>query len=146
MSFDNAKNAYQEVGAQTADQIQLVVMLYDGAIRFLGEAKSHIEHRNLPAKAVAVDKALAIIGELQSTLKFEEGGEVAVSLDKLYAYMTGRILEASLRLDVKAIDEVVKLLGIVNNGWMGIAAAQVREPQVPLTTNTPEARPLEIFG
>src|SRR5689334_6489397 len=128
MSFDTARNAYQEVGAQSADQIQLVVMLYDGAIRFLGDAKTSIQTRNLSAKAVAVDRALAILGELQSTLKLDEGGEIAASLDKLYSYMTNRILEASLRLETQPLDEVVRLLGILNGAWMEIAAGPARTP------------------
>src|SRR5262249_25428173 len=105
----------------TANNLKLVVLLYQGAIRFLTEAKVFIEKRNVAGKAQAIDRALAILAELQSTLKPEEGGEIAASLDRLYVYMLGRVLEASSRLDVAPLDEVVKLLRLLNSAWAEIA-------------------------
>ncbi len=79
MSFNSLSNVYQQVEVNTCNKLQLVVMLYDGAIRFLGEARTAILTKNVRAKAVALDRALAIIGELQSTLQLEEGGDIAAS-------------------------------------------------------------------
>lgn len=150
MSFDVARNAYQEIEINAASNLQLVVMLYDGAIRFLNDAKASIRKNDLPGKTLALDRALAIIGELQSTLKMEEGGEIAMSIDKLYAYMTNGILDASLRLDVAPLDEVIKLLGILNSAWTEIAnggPVATQKPETPARLVTdPASRAFELFG
>ena len=121
MTPDSASNVYQQMEVTTADNLRLVVLLYDGAIRFLTEAKGFIQTRDLVGKAQAIDRASAILGELQSTLSVEEGGEIAASLDRLYLYMMDRVLEASSRLDVGPLDEVVRLLRLLNSAWTEIA-------------------------
>jgi flagellar secretion chaperone FliS len=151
---DVARSTYQQIEIHSASGLQLVVMLYDGAIRFLGDAKACIQKRDLAGKAVAVDRSLAVLGELQSTLKLEEGGELAQSLDRLYTYITARILDASLRLTVAPLDEAIKLLGILNSGWTEIARV-ADDPQGTqpahlidsrVSANPQPAGPLEIFG
>ena len=152
MTSDLARATYQQIEVNSSNGLQLVVMLYDGAIRFLGDAKACIQRQDLRGKAVAVDRTLAILGELQSTLKVEEGGELAQSLDRLYTYMTERIVEASLKLNVKPLDEAIKLLTILNSAWTEIATKaehmQTKASSVPAVTEryTEPGRPLEIFG
>jgi flagellar secretion chaperone FliS len=150
-------NIYQQVEVATANNLRLVVMLYDGAIRFLSQAKAEITNRNLAGKAVAIDRALAIISELQSTLKIEEGGEIAHSLNRLYNYINERILDGSAKLECQSLDEVIKLLRTLNSAWSEIARKS--EVQVPKSVNqsgspflsgsglqaTPN-RPVEIVG
>jgi flagellar protein FliS len=96
-------------------------MLYEGAIRFLTQARTSIQNRSLVGKATGIDRALAVLGELQSTLRLEDGGEIAESLNRLYTYMTGRIIEASTRLDTRPLDEVIKLLRILCSAWTEVA-------------------------
>ncbi|PYS39310.1 MAG: flagellar export chaperone FliS [Acidobacteria bacterium] len=148
MAYDVARNTYQEIEANASNGLQLVVMLYDGAIRFLNDASACVKRRDLPGKVLAVDRALAIIGELQATLKMDEGAHISSSLDGLYTYMTQRILDASLRLDPAPFDEVVRLLANLNNGWKEIA--QRNTPQMPNSQPAAvpgtEERPLELFG
>jgi flagellar protein FliS len=152
MTSDLARETYQQIEVNSSNGLQLVVMLYDGAIRFLRDAKACIQTQDLNGKAVAIDRTLAILGELQSTLKLEEGGELAQSLDRLYTYMTERIVEASLKLNVKPLDETIKLLTILNSAWTEIATKteQVQIKASPVTAgakqDTEAGRPLEIFG
>jgi len=141
MTYDAARFAYQEMEATGSSGVQLVVMLYDGAIRFLNDASNSVKNRDLQGKIVAVDRALAIIGELQGTLRMVEGGEIAKSLDRLYTYMTNRILDGSMRLDHRPFDEVVKLLTNLNSAWKTIA-----EPKYAPSARTDAPAPLEIFG
>ncbi len=148
---------YQQVEANTASGLRLVVMLYDGAVRFLSQAKAEIVNRNLAGKGMAIDRALAIIGELQSTLKIDEGGEIARALDRLYNYMNERILEGSAKLDCRSLDEVIKLLRVLNSAWSEIARkSELQAPKSVDQTGSlnqggskPQAssnRPLEIIG
>ena len=156
MSFNALSSVYQQVEVNTCNKLQLVVMLYDGAIRFLGEARTAILNKDVRAKAVALDRALAIIGELQSTLQLEDGGDVAASLNSLYNYMNESLLLASAKMDAKPVDHVIQLLKTLNSAWTEIARkaehssavvqqSNVSAPLVGVPT-AEQHRPLEVFG
>jgi flagellar protein FliS len=115
--------AYRTVDAQSRSPLELVVMLYDGAIRFLGEAMEADDRKDQWGRARAVSKALAIVGELRSTLNTEEGSTLAVELDRLYDYMMNRLLEVSTKRDVSGLQEVRRLLGTLREGWVQVSAA-----------------------
>ena len=121
--------AYRTVDAQSRSPLELVVMLYDGAIRFLAEAKDANERKNMRERATAVSKALAIVGELRSTLNLDEGSSLAIELDRLYDYMMGRLLEVTTKRDLSGLEEVQRLLITVREGWVQVSAAT--------TTNAP---------
>jgi flagellar protein FliS len=135
MAPDFRSNVYQQMEVTTANNLQLVVLLYEGAIRFLTEAKDLIEKRDLAGKAQAINRTFAILGELQSTLELEGGGEIAASLDRLYIYMMDRLLEASRCLNVDPLDEVIKLLRLLNSAWIEIA--QETDKVAALTLESP---------
>ena len=115
--------AYQKVEAQSRSPLELVVMLYDGAIRFLGEALEADARRDHRARATAVSKALAIVDELRSTLNIEEGSVLALELERLYDYMFGRLLEVTMKKDMSALEEVRQLLVTVREGWVQVSTA-----------------------
>ena len=97
------------------------MLLYDGALRFLSAARDAIERRDIPARREALSRTFAIISELQSTLKIEEGGEFAASLDELYGYANRRLLEAAAKNDVAPVDEIHKVFSILRDAWSRIA-------------------------
>jgi flagellar protein FliS len=115
--------AYRRINAETRSPIELVVMLYDGAIRFVGEARDAADRNDIAGRTHAVSRALAIVTELQNTLRVDEGGDVAKELDRLYSYMTARLLDSNVKRDRQALDEVHRLLSTVRDGW-----AQVNSP------------------
>jgi len=115
-------NAYIQTHVQSRSPLELVVTLYDGAVRFMTEARTAMEQNDLGRKRSAMSRALAIISELQSTLNLEQGGEIATQLDALYTYINGRMLDASMKNDVAAVDECVRLLSTLRSGWAEIAA------------------------
>ena len=86
-------NAYRRTEVQSRTPLELVVMLYDGALRFAVQARDAILQRDLHARREATSRLLAIVAELQNTLDLEQGGEVAATLDDLYGYMSRRVLE-----------------------------------------------------
>lgn len=113
---------YQAQAVLSASPGQLVLMLYDGALRFLrqaidGFAPHHDEIRRISQVHTALSKAGAIIAELQSNLNLQAGGEYAANLDRLYDYYQRRLYEANLRKDVTAIEEVQRLLTELRDGW-----------------------------
>ena len=114
-------NRYQETAINTATPVKLVVLLYQGAIRFMQKAVSDIESKNLEGKRDSVGHALAIIQELHATLNLERGGEIAAELDRLYDFVTARILEASTRLDARPLKEALHVMTDLVGAWEQIA-------------------------
>src|SRR5204863_3586092 len=84
--------AYQVVDAQSSSPLELVVMLYDGAIRFMTQAKEAHDRGDIRSRSSNISRVLAIISELQSTLDVDKGVDIAHELDRLYHYITGRLL------------------------------------------------------
>jgi flagellar protein FliS len=128
----NGASVYRQTEAQSRTPLELVVMLYDGALRFLAQARAAIERADVPARREAIARTLAIISELQSTLDMEKGKEISASLDALYVYVTGRIVEAAAKQDVRFIDDAVRVLTTLRDGWQEIA-----RPQGPAANRTP---------
>jgi len=110
-------NTYQEIAMQTSSPTKLVVMLYEGTILFLQQSISAIQSNDLDRKRQAVDRAVAVIQHLQSTLDMNRGGEVAAELDKLYSYIHSKILEGSTQLQIAPLEEAIKLLTVLLSGW-----------------------------
>lgn len=132
---------YQQVkvegGVQAADPHRLVAMLLEGAKEKIHGAKLRIIHnhgvKDVQEKGALIGGSIAIVDALRASLDMEKGGEIAVNLELLYDYMTRRLLEANLRNDVSALDEVAGLLGSIEEAWNAIA------PKYPAPT--PSERP-----
>jgi flagellar protein FliS len=120
-------DSYRRAAVESSSPVQLVVMLYDGALRFCAEARSALIRKDIPAKGKALSKVIAIVGELQSTLDLERGGEVAASLHQLYSYATDRLIAASRSQAVAPLDEAVRVLSNLREGW----ASVVEQTAVP---------------
>lgn len=107
-----------ETGVSTADPHKLILMLFEGAILQIGTAAAALENKNVPAKGLAISKAIEIITNgLKVSLDFEAGGDLAQRLGALYDYMSQRLLYANLHNSRPAMDEVVKLLTELKGAW-----------------------------
>jgi flagellar protein FliS len=114
----------RDVGVMGADSHQLVLMLFDGAGVAVVEAKKHIASGNLAGKCASIDKATMIINDgLRASLDLNAGGQLAKQLLDLYGYMSQRLLQANLRSDGAALDEVIKLLRELRAAWASIGAS-----------------------
>ncbi|HEV8316256.1 MAG TPA: flagellar export chaperone FliS [Vicinamibacterales bacterium] len=117
MPMPRGAEAYRRVEAESRSPMELVVMLYDGALRFLAAAREAHGRRDLIARGNALSRALAIIAELQSTLNLKEGGAIAAELDRLYSYITWRLMDVNVKQDGTALDEAHKLLSTLSDAW-----------------------------
>jgi flagellar protein FliS len=113
--------AYYQTHVQSRSPLELVVMLYDGALRFCDQAATAMDAGDMPAKATAMSRALAILAELQSTLNVQDGGEVARQLDALYTHMNDRLVEANIQRSSAPIREVIRLLTPLRDAWSQVA-------------------------
>ena len=122
--------AYKEASVNTASPLKLVVMLYEGAIRFLRQSIEAIHTKDLAAKRESINRAVAIVQHLQSTLDFSQGEEISKELDTLYTYTMEQILLGSARLDEKNLYEAIKILSTLLSAWDD-AARKESENGVP---------------
>lgn len=143
----NAISSYGRVANAEANPIQQIVMLYEGAIKYLRMAAASIEAQDIRAKAEQTDRALQIVNYLHSILDFERGGGVAVSLNALYLHVTMIILNASARLDAAEMSRAADLLAPVRDAWAMNARAANAQANAPAghgfaTLPAPEERPV----
>lgn len=107
-----------ESAVMSASQQQLVIMLFDGALSALVRARLFLADGNIQAKGLALSKAINIIENgLKVGLNEESKDELTQNLIALYAYMVRRLLQANLRNDASAIEEVENLLRNIADGW-----------------------------
>ncbi len=119
-----AANAYMQTHVTTTTPGHLVVMLYDGAITFLEQAKEEIAAKNFAKKGILISQALDIIAELDASLNNDKGGELAQNLHRLYVYCNTRLLRANLKMDTAIIDEVIGILSAFRSAFAEISRTQ----------------------
>lgn len=112
--------AYQDTTVVTQTRGRLIVLLYEGAIKFLRMAVTEIEAGNWEAKGRHVNREIDIINELNTVLDMEAGGEIGQNLRRLYAFMVRHLGQANMKRDPKMIQEVIELLTELNEGWKAV--------------------------
>lgn len=112
---------YQAQSILTTNPGNLVLMLYDGVIRFLDQA---VEANNEPDEIARIRKmntgivkAQNILIELRANLDFTVGGDYARDLDRLYDYYLRRLLQANIQKTTQPLEEVIGLVGQLRSGW-----------------------------
>lgn len=129
--------SYGRIANTETDPLRQIVMLYDGAIKFLNLTAADIETGDFAAKAEHSNRALDILGYLQSILDFDKGGSVAESLDRLYRSVTVLILRASAELDPAMMRRAAELLVPVRDAWETNARALDAPPAVTAPGHEP---------
>jgi flagellar protein FliS len=124
--MNNPSAAYRKAGVETqvstATPHELVLMLYDGALKSITLASLYMKEKNVAQKGIAIGKAIDIIDSgLKACLDNKAGGDLADKLGALYEYMCHRLLHANLRDDQGALEEVSHLLKELKSAWEEIA-------------------------
>jgi flagellar secretion chaperone FliS len=120
---------YQDMKVQTASPAQIMIMLYDGAIRFSLQAKKKIEAKDFEGKGVFISKTQAIIDELMNSLDFNIAPELCTNLQQLYIYINERLTHANIKMEAEAMNEVIELLNTLRDGWKQALASE-QDPTV----------------
>lgn len=108
---------YKSVQVQTCSPGQLVVMLFDGAMRFAGEAQKAMEARDRARAGERISKAHAILEELAATLDPEAAPELAENLGALYVFCMHELVRANIAQDPAVIGSVVEVLRPIRDGF-----------------------------
>ena len=111
----NAFNAYKQNSVNTASPGELTLMLYNGCIKFIGQAKKSIENNNIEQRNYYIQRSQAIISELISTLKMD--ADISKQMASLYEYMNRRLSEANMKNDIEILNEVEGLVTEFRDTW-----------------------------
>lgn len=152
--MQNVALAYKQTQAGTTGQDEVLLMLFDGVLRFLAQAREKMEAKDFAAKGILISRSLDIINELDSSLNMELGGELAKNLHQLYFLCTTRLLQANLKLDMAKLDSVVDILSGLRSAFAEVAArpeakaacAQISSRNAGKHANVTASRPLSSSG
>ncbi|NOQ46689.1 MAG: flagellar export chaperone FliS, partial [Desulfobulbaceae bacterium] len=111
-------NNYLQNQIATSSPEQLLIMFYDGAIRFTMQAIGAIENDDIQQRTYTINKATAIISELAATLDHKVGGKIAKELDGLYAYMIRELNMANVKNDAALLEPVESILTDLRQTWV----------------------------
>ncbi len=124
MSMTHASlKKYQQTNKCSAEQAspyQLVTMLFQKLLGNIATAKGAIVQKNHEKKGTELSNAIAIIGVLESSLDFKQGGEVSENLSLLYKYCCEQLVYASVHNDTTKLEEVLQILLPIKSGWDAI--------------------------
>ena len=134
---------YQENQILSASPEKILVMLYDGAIRFTRQAMQGITDGNVTLKLEGISRAMAIISEFANTLDHEIGGEIAANLDGLYSFMISELTQANLKNDIEKLNIVEGLLLELRSAWVEAIEIARTESSAAATgaDNAPKSAP-----
>jgi len=138
MAYTNALSAYKETRIRTASQGQLIVMLYDEAVKQLERCTELLNpnksDRQDPSRIEIIGKAIIktrdIITELMVSLDFDQGGEIAQNLFSLYTWFNKELLEAHMSLDRDRIEAVKNQIADLRTAWAEIATRTNTEGRI----------------
>lgn len=116
--MSNAAQKYKTTSIQSASREKILLMLYEGAIKFIKLAIQGVEKNNVKDKCENIGRAYDIILELNNTLDHKVGGEVAARLEQLYQFMIEQLIKANTKNDIESLKTVQKLLETLHEGWV----------------------------
>lgn len=126
---NNPYDQYRQTQINTANQGKLIVMLYEGAIKFLNIAIENMQPKSYDIVNTNIIKAQDIITELMLSLNMKEGGDVSNNLMSLYVYFKKRLIEANVNKDSEIIKEVLKLMTELRDAWEQISAKESKNDE-----------------
>lgn len=114
----NAYQKYKNTSVQSASKEKLLLMLYEGAIRFVKQAIIAIDKRDIAERGMNIGRAFDIINELNNTLNHEAGGDIAKNLEQLYMFISEQLTKANATGQKKPLEDALKILETLYSGWV----------------------------
>ncbi len=133
----NQNAAYRKTQIETASPEALILMLYDGALRFISQAEIAFEDKNLEQTSNFLLRVQAIFSELMTSLDKDKGGEIAENLERLYVFFLEKLGEANIKKDPKPMLEIKPLIQNLRNTW---EQAMQKHQSSPQANNPPRPR------
>ena len=127
MPGQTAHKKYKQVQVKTANNEKLLIMLYQGCVKFLRLAKKSIDENDIEGTNNYIIRAQDIIRELRNTLDMEKGGEIATNLSQLYDFMLRQLVEANINKDSEKIEVVEDMMVELLDSWKQITNDQKKK-------------------
>jgi flagellar protein FliS len=134
---NNPYKAYQKTQVMTAKPEKILLMLYEGAIKFTKLAAVRMREKNISEKGKYISKTLSIVSELMNTLDHEKGGQIAADLENLYMFIMDKLIEANMNNRVEELEVAERLLTTLYTAWRDVVN-NPRPDGVPSPTLQPE--------
>lgn len=125
----NPYQKYKETSVQSASREKLLLMLYEGAIRFNKKAIAACQVNDLAERGINIGRTYDIVMELNNTLNHEVGGEVSRNLEQLYMFMTDQLTKANITGQVSHLEAVGRILETLHSGWVEAIERLKKEEQ-----------------
>jgi flagellar protein FliS len=109
---------YKETSVQSASKEKILLLLYEGAIRFMKQAGIAIDNKDIAGRGINIGRAFDIINELNNTLNHEAGKEIAANLEQLYIFVCEQITKCNATGDRKALDDSIRIMETLYSGWV----------------------------
>ena len=122
ISAQTTAQHYQQAQFTTIDRGRLLLLMFDGGLKFLAAAEQALVEGDVPQFAHQLGRAQAVIAELLHTLDHERGGEIALNLERLYRFMLDHLVEANMQKSAAHVAAVRRLLDVVASGYREILA------------------------
>ncbi|APJ04209.1 flagellar export chaperone FliS [Silvanigrella aquatica] len=115
-----AFKAYQSTNVTTATPEKVLLMLYEGCIKFIRIARVKMQEKKIAEKGKNISKALAIVAELINTLDHEVGGQLSMDLENLYMFIMDKLIEANINNKMEDLDTSEKILLTLYDAWRDV--------------------------
>ena len=114
----SAAQKYKQTSVQSASKEKILLMLYEGAIRYTKQALMAIDKKDIADRGLNIGRVYDIVMELNNTLNHEVGGEIAKNLEQLYMFITEQLTKSNATGDRKPLEEALKVLETLYSGWV----------------------------
>lgn len=131
---NNAYASYLETKILSADPVELIEILYSGALESVERARAALQAGDISTRSKEISKTSEIINELALSLNHEQGGEISRNLAELYDYMQRRLIEANVQQIEAPLIEVGNLLATLREGWTACRKERQAESMSENTT------------
>lgn len=129
MTYNNQTNQYLEQQIHTASPAGKIIMLYDGAIKFLLKARMAVEENNIQARCNNVQRAMDIVCFLLDSVDTSDGDEAAKSLFRIYGMILKRMLDINFENAVTPVDEIITHLKRLRENWVELEKQLAQQPK-----------------
>lgn len=121
MANGRIAHEYRKNAVNGASPLQLVIMLYDGALRFMEAGRHAMAHGDLPRQNDQLQRAQKIVMELMACVDLEKGGEIAKNLLSLYTYVLDELVKANVEDNAERIERGMRVMRDLRESWAEIA-------------------------
>jgi flagellar protein FliS len=126
----SAAQKYKTQSVQSASREKLLLMLYEGAIRFMKQALMAIDRKDIAERGMNIGRAFDIINELNNTLNHDQGGEIAKNLEQLYMFISEQLTKSNATGQKKPLEDALKIMETLYSGWTEAIEKLKREENV----------------